>query len=322
MSRNPQGYTSIINEPSIGQAYEAFELRCEAKGLSPLTCGWYRQILSLFQRFLESQGVTDIRRIDAPLIRSYLCHMRRHGKASGTIARTYGGLRCFFGFLSRERMIPQNPAAILEKPRMERKLIRPLTVDQVRRLLAQPTQTTFMSVRTWTVIILILDTGLRVSEVLGLTLDQVDIHHGLLRVMGKGAKEREVPMGRTCRQALSRYVLRRGKIPDQDLGFVSRFGNRMGRGSLRLAFRRLGREAGLTGVRVSPHTLRHTFATHYIMNGGDVFSLQQILGHSTLDMVRVYVRLANRDVTLQHRRFSPIDNLGGLPGSRKRVVLR
>ncbi|MFH1724044.1 MAG: site-specific integrase [Elusimicrobiota bacterium] len=91
--RNPQSSTAIINEPSIGQAYEAFELRCEARLLSPLTCGWYRQILGIFRRFLESQGVTDIRRVDAPLIRAYLGRMRRHGNASGTIARTYGGLR-------------------------------------------------------------------------------------------------------------------------------------------------------------------------------------------------------------------------------------
>src|SRR5208283_1828686 len=117
-------------------------------------------------------------------------------------------------------------------------------------------------------------------------------------------------------------MLRRGDIPAQDLLFTSQYGGRLRRYSLGKTFRLLGKKAGIKGARVSPHTLRHTFATQYIKNGGDAFSLQKILGHSTLDMVRVYVELADQDVAMIHQRFSPIERMGLVPGSKRRVLLR
>ncbi len=131
---------AIIGQFHIAPAFEAFYLRCQAQNPSLLTCGWYKQILKLFRRFLESHGVTTTRQVTPTHIRAYLGHMRQSGNASGTVARTYGALRCFFGFLARERLIPQNPMALVEKPRMEQRLIKPLTLDQVRLLLAQPKQ--------------------------------------------------------------------------------------------------------------------------------------------------------------------------------------
>lgn len=185
------------------------------------------------------------------------------------MARDYGAIKCFFRFLSRERLIPQNPITLVEKPRMEKKLIRPLS-------------------------------------------------GGVLKIMGKGAKEREVPFGSTAKQALWNYLLRRGDIPGQDLLFVSQHGLRLCRRMLDRSFARLGERAGIKGVRVSPHTPRHTFATQYIRNGGDAFSLQKILGHSTLDMVKVYVGLADQDVAVLHRKFSPMDHMGAVPCSKRR----
>jgi integrase/recombinase XerD len=220
------------------------------------------------------------------------------------------------------RLIPQNPFQLVEKPRMERKLLQPLSLDQARLLLAQPNQKTFLGQRLWTIMVLILDTGLRVSEVIGLRKDKVDFQAGVLRVMGKGGKEREVPFCGIAKQALWSYMLKRGDIPTQDLLFVSHFGGKLCRYSLGKTFRLMGKKAGIKGVRVSPHTLRHTFATQYIKNGGDAFSLQKILGHSTLDMVRVYVELADQDVAMLHQRFSPIERMGLVPGSKRRVLVR
>lgn len=307
---------------SLAEASEAFRLRCQAQNLSPLTCEWYRQILKVFERFLEKRGVTFAREVTPHLIRLYLEELRASGNASGTVARTYGAVRCYFGFLSRERLIPQNPFQLVEKPRMERKLVHPLTLDQARLLLAQPNQKTFLGQRLWTIMVLILDTGLRVSEVIGLRKDKVDFQAGVLRVIGKGNKEREVPFGGIAKQALWSYTLRCGDIPAQDLLFVSQYGGRLCRYSLGKTFRLMGKKAKIQGVRVSPHTLRHTFATQYIKNGGDAFSLQKILGHSTLDMVRVYVELADQDVAMLHQRFSPIERMGLVPGSKRRVLLR
>ncbi len=309
-------------EVTLGSASEAFRLRCQAQNLSTGTIAWYKQILKMFERYLGTQGVTTPRAVTPTLIREHLEDMRERGNSSVTIARTYGGLRCFFGFLARERMIPQNPFQLVEKPRMERKLIKPLSLDQVRLLLAQCRQKRYDEHRLWTIMVLIFDTGLRISEVIGLRKDAIDFQSGVMNVMGKGGKERQVPFGLNSKRALWSYMARRGDIPGQDLFFVSRFGGRCCRYLLRKEFHRLGAQAGIQGVRVSPHTMRHTFATQYIMNGGDAFSLQQILGHSTLDMVKVYVGLANRDVAELHRKFSPMDRMGIVPGGRRKVLVR
>ena len=310
------------SEVTLSRASEAFRLRCKAQNLSPLTVGWYDQILDLFGRFLEAQGVGSVREVTPHIIRLYLEERQTQGISSGTVARTYGALRCFFGFLARERLIPQNPFMLVEKPRMEHKMLRPLSIDQARLLLSAPNQKRFIGQRIWTMMILILDTGLRVSEIISLRNDRINWEGGVLRVMGKGNKEREVPFGSTSKQALWNYLLRRGDVPGQDLVFINQYGDRLCRRWVDRAFKRLGEKVGIKGVRVSPHTLRHTFATQYIMNGGDAFSLQQILGHSTLEMVKVYVGLANRDIAVLHQRFSPIDRMGMVPGSKRRVLIR
>ena len=309
-------------EVTLGSASEAFRLRCQAQNLSAGTLAWYKQILKMFERFLETQDVTTARAVTPTLLRQHLEDMRARDNSTVTIARTYGGLSCFFGFLAREGMIPQNPCLLVEKPRMERKLIKPLSIEQVRLLLAQCRQKRYDEHRLWTIMVLIFDTGLRISEVISIRKDAIDFNTGIVRVMGKGGKERDVPFGINSKRALWSYMARRGDIPGQDLFFVSRFGGRCCRYLLRKEFHRLGAQAGIQGVRVSPHTMRHTFATQYILNGGDAFSLQQILGHSTLDMVKIYVGLANRDVAELHRRFSPMDRMGVVPGGKKRVVVR
>ena len=140
---------AATSEVTFSRASEAFRLRCRAQNLSPLTCGWYAQILELFSRFLEAQEVALIREVTPDLIRLYLDELRSRNN-SGTIARTYGALRCFFGFLSREQLIPQNPFMLVEKPRMEHKLIHPLSLDQARLLLSAPNQKRFIGQRLWT----------------------------------------------------------------------------------------------------------------------------------------------------------------------------
>ncbi len=322
MARATVGRTFIASDVSLGNASEAFRLRCQAQGLSAGTLVWYRDILKPWMAFLDRHGVTLAKEVTPNLIRLSFEDMSERGVSRNTIARTYGGLRCFFGFLSRERMVPQNPFQLVEKPRMEKKLVKPLSMDQARLLLAAIKTKRWTDQNLRTIMVLVLDTGLRVSEVTSLRRDQVDFHGGVLRVMGKGAKEREVPFGVTAKQALWSYIARRGEIPGQDLLFVNRYGGKLCRYWVEKAMRNLGRAVGIEGVRVSPHTLRHTFATQYIENGGDAFSLQKFLGHSTLDMVRVYVGLADTDVAQLHRKFSPMDRLGIVATGSRRVIVR
>ncbi len=314
------------NEQVIAQdwtsARELFFLRCRSKNLSDHSLGWYKNVLAGFLRFLEGVGAPSPRETTPNLIRAYLDHLRQRGQSSITINRTYGGLRCFFRYLSQERVIPATPFTLIEKPKVEKKLIRPLDMDQVRLLLAQPNLKTFCGFRNWAMMLLMLDTGLRLGEVLGLRRDRIDWQASRLTVLGKGDKERAVPFGAAVKKALWDYAHWRGDVAGQDVFFLDQFGGQICPRHFQIMIKRYGKKAGIEGVRISPHTLRHTFATQYILNGGDAFSLQAMLGHSTLEMVKLYVRLANRDVALQHQRYSPIDKLGPVQGIRRSVKFR
>ena len=296
---------------SFRSACEQFALRCNSRNLSTGTMGWYRQILGGFGRFLAEQcEILAMKEITPGHIRGYLSEERRRGISSETIHRTYGGLRCFFKFLKRDGLLERNPMELVERPRRERHLIKPMSLEQVRALLDQADPGSLLGLRNRAMMLLMLDSGLRLSEVLGLRLSQLDLEGGEVIVLGKGRKERRVPIADLMRRTLKAYLQKRVQVRGgQELLFVSQSGRRLTGRHIQLTVHRYGLRAGLTGVRVSPHTLRHTFATQYIRNGGDPFSLQAILGHSTLEMVRNYVNLGSRDVALQHGKFSPMDRL-------------
>ncbi len=303
-------------------ARELFFLRCRSKNLSDHSLAWYKNILGGFLAFLEGVGGPSPRETTPNIVRAYFDHLRERGLSSVTINRTYGALRCFFRYLSQERVIPSSPFSLIEKPKMERKLIRPLDTDQIRLLLAQPKMKTYAGFRNWVMMLTMLDTGLRLSEALGLRRDKIDWPASRVYVNGKGDKERAVPFGAAVKKALWDYSQWRGDVAGQDIFFLDQFGGQICSRHIQIMLKRYGKSAGIEGVRVSPHTMRHTFATQYILNGGDAFSLQAMLGHSTLEMVKIYVRLANRDVALQHQRYSPIDKLGPLAGGKRSVRFR
>lgn len=301
---------------------DAFILRCKAKSLASGSVRWYKDKLRPFLAFLEGVGITAAKDISPTHIRAYLEHLRTEGQCSGTIYRAYTGLGTFFGFLLKEDFIKSNPIALVEKPKRTKRLIQALSMEQIRALLAQFDGNNFPHLRTRTLTILLLDTGLRISEGLGIKKDDVNLQGNTIRVLGKGGKERDVPFGTTAKQAIMQYLMRIGDIPGQELLFLNRFGGGVNRRTIQRQLQLYARKAGIKGVRPSPHTLRHTFATQYILNGGDAFSLQRILGHSTLDMVRVYVDMANSNVSIQHRKFSPMDRLGPVAGIGRKVAIK
>jgi site-specific recombinase XerD len=164
--------------------------------------------------------------------------------------------------------------------------------------------------RNQTIFMLMLDTGLRMGELINLKMDDIHMNEGLLKVIGKGKKERIVPMGSNAQRALQRYLFRYRPKPFStsiDYVFLSQVGKPLTDNSVKLIFSRLAKRSGV--ARLHAHLCRHTFATRFLINGGDVFTLQQILGHSTLEMVRHYVNLAANHVAIQHQKFSPLDRL-------------
>lgn len=298
----------------LEEACESFLSRCVALNLADGSIAWYRHILRDMAVFLAGKGAGSLEEVTPPMLRDHLANLRRKGQASETVFRTYGGLRCAFRFWKREGLLASNPMELVERPRRERSLIRPLSAEQAGRLIEMPDARSVQGLRNRAMMMLMLDSGLRISEVLSLEANRVDWLGCAATVMGKGRKERSVPFSAKTGQALLEYAQARSKAKVRDPQFfLGKTGKKVCRSKARKLILRYGRAAGIEGVRLSPHTLRHSFAVLYIRNGGDSFSLQEILGHSTLEMTRHYVNLARGDVAAQHKKFSPVQFLNERP---------
>ena len=242
-----------------------------------------------------------IEQLTGPELRAWILELRST-LSPISVAGYVRTLKVLGNWLAAEQLAQAAALRTLRKPRVPDKLVEPISDDAMRRLLA------VADVRDRAILLLLLDCGLRVSEAAGLRLGDLR-PDGTLKVMGKGAKERIVPIGTTARGAIVRYLGQRGPgTPDAPL-FLGRRGALDWRG-MQQVLKRLKARAGITG-RCSPHSLRHTFARSYLVNGGDAFSLQRILGHTTLDMVKRYVSMADADVAAKHRTASPADRLVG-----------
>jgi integrase/recombinase XerD len=290
----------------LAEAVRSFLRRGEARNLSPHTLSYYRTRLETFTRYLEKRGLCLSPREVAPaLLRDFLADERERVSAV-TAGDSFITLRAFFRHLVSEEVLVESPMEKVEKIRVPRKLIETFTAEQVEAMLGMCTKS-FQGVRLRALLLTLLDTGLRVSELCGLTMDDVSWDEQTLRVMGKGMRERRVPFGQAARQALLSYIAKRGTLPAQPALFVTCYGDPLDRYRVRKLLRACGAKAGVQGVRCSPHTFRHTCAVMFLRNGGDAFSLQKLLGHSSLDMTRRYAEVAQADVVAKHRQASPGD---------------
>jgi integrase/recombinase XerC len=261
------------------------------KQASPHTLRSYRNDLEQFCRFLS--GPSGDRRLrealddlDTREIRAYLARLHARGLDPASVARKLAALRSWLRFLVRRGLLARNPAADIRAPRAGRKLAAFLPIDEATALLDSGE----ISVRDRAILELLYATGLRVSELSGLDLDDVDRGEGTVRVLGKGRKERAVPFGGKAAAALDAYLDLRGTA--RGALFTGRRGGRLGVRSLFDVVRRRARAAGLTR-RVSPHTLRHSFATHLLDAGADLRAIQELLGHSRLSTTQRYTHVGS-----------------------------
>lgn len=283
-------------------ALELFLSVCRAKNLSPNTIAYYRYRLQAFVRRCRLDPC-DVKPAD---IRDFLTHERETNSAT-TACHSLTALRAFFGALIDDGLIAENPALAVDKPKRRKTVIPTLSTQQVAALLAT-CKRDFYGVRDCAIILTLLDTGVRVSELVTASLEDVSLELQQLKVIGKGDRERVVPFGSGVRAAVSSYLARRGDAGNRQL-FVNHYGEPITRhGVARMLHVRAG-AAGITGVRVSPHTFRHTFAKSWLINGGDALSLQKMLGHSSLEMVKNYVNLVADEVSAVHRAVSPVDRM-------------
>lgn len=304
------------------KALRLFSLRCRSLNLAAGTQDLYTIRIDGWRGWLAEHGNPQPLNVKADAIRSYLEDMRAKGWKDATTDSAFRILRTLFRWLEREGLIIVNPMRNVERPRQEKRLIRPFSEQQLRAFLGAINTKAVVGIRDFALCVLLADTGLRVSEALGLGVQDLDFGESVARVLGKGRRERIVPLGQTVKRALLDWLKVRGDIAGMDLVFCNRFGQSLKKRTVCDAFHKYGTDAGIDGVRCSPHTLRHTFAIAYLRNGGDVLTLQKILGHSTLEMTRRYAEVADSDVIKRHREASPLDKMGSLPNERKQVRLR
>jgi len=274
-------------------AYLEFE-----RGLSRNTLEAYRSDLLQFGRFLEQRGVTAVE-ADGAAIADFLAALggAKGGAASpATIHRKAACLRSFYRHLRREGILDSDPTASLSSPRRGRRLPQVLTRGEVGRLLAQPRGTEPTDLRDRALLELMYACGLRASEAIGLDVGDVDLEAQVLRARGKGSRERMVPVGTTAVEAVRRY-LKRGRPPlvgprAETRLFVNFRGGALTRQGLYKIVRRYATSAGLAD-RMSPHTLRHTFATHLLAGGCDLRSVQEMLGHADVATTQLYTHLSS-----------------------------
>ncbi len=301
-----------------------YEVCNRAEGKSPKTISWYSANLKSFRNYLKNRHLSDsLDNIDTKLLREYVLYLMKRTKYNGhpytpvkaellssaTIHGHVRTLRAFYNWLVTEDLAQSNPANNLKLPKIVRKVVSTLSDEEIGAIL-----NTFSispsDARNQTLFMILLDTGLRIGELVNLKMDDVHMDEGYLKVMGKGKKERIVPIGNNAQRALQRYLFRFRPKPTNPVTnnvFLSASSKALTENSMKLMFTRLSKRSGVH--RLHAHLCRHTFATRFLINGGDVFSLQQILGHSTLEMVRHYVNLASSHVVIQHRKFSPLDRL-------------
>jgi len=304
------------------QALRLFALRSRSQNFAPSTQILYTCHMGMWRAWLETQGSPAPWEITPDLLRGYLNSMKARGRRDAYVDGSFRILKVFWRFLEREGLLLVNPMIRVERPRREKRLVKAFSADQVRLLLGAISTKDPLGMRDHALTVLLADTGLRLSEALGLRLQDVDFGQGLLTVFGKGRKERLVPFGQAARRELMDWLKARGDLAGMDRLWCNRFGRPLSRRTVEDRLKDHGDRAKLQGVRCSPHTLRHFFAVQYLRNGGDVFTLQKIMGHATLDMVRLYAQMADTDVQARHRLASPMDCMGQLPGEIRRVRLK
>ncbi len=278
------------------------------KGLSPNTIEAYSRDLSRLAAFLLRRGVATWRSAEALHFRSYVSSLRSRGLSDRSIARNIVALRQFYRFMEREGRVSENPVPAFFARPAALKLPQTLGREDVQRLLHQPELKTPLGIRDRAMLELLYATGARVSEMVSLQIYQLNLEGDYVTVKGKGSKVRMVPFGKWAREALLRYLteVRPRFLKGRASSFL--FLTRSGKPMTRQAFWKLIRRASLAaGIekRVTPHTLRHSFATHLLEGGADLRSVQSMLGHSDISTTQIYTHVTHTRLKEVHRKYHP-----------------
>jgi integrase/recombinase XerD len=266
------------------------------KGLARNSLEAYERDLTAFIQYMtENQKLQRVDQIDRIHIVHYLMHLRQVGKASSTVARTMTSIRGWFKFLAQEQVIRTNPAMYMDSPKMDKKLPKVMSLEEVERLLEAPKTDEPTGVRDKAMLELLYASGIRVSELVSLNVEDLNMGMGFVRCIGKGSKERIIPLGRMAIDWVDRYMqtarlkLLGDRRTDNAL-FLNRNGQRLTRQGFWKIIKHYAREARID-KDITPHTLRHSFATHLLENGADLRAVQEMLGHADISTTQIYTHV-------------------------------
>jgi site-specific recombinase XerD len=301
----------------ISAAAESYILDLKVSSASPRTIEWYGMLFGGLENWCKGKNVYSIRDVTTELLRAYFLYLEKErwnnkaqkiGLSQRSRAAHMKGLRAWFNYLVREEWLQTNPFENVKPVPMPRDQISPLEEEEINSVLRAIPQKSFWNKRNYLMVWLALDTGLRRSELLGIEEKDINIDARTIRVLGKGNKYRTVPFGLATRKVLVKYldkVKRMERLTEKI--FFTIDGTAMPDRTFNRIIERIGVKAKISRMILSPHKLRHTFAVEYLCNGGDVFSLKDILGHTSIQMTMRYVNFSDSRLKKQSQQFSPGD---------------
>jgi integrase/recombinase XerD len=278
------------------------------KGLSNHTVEAYRHGLNRFFDHLKEKRVQEMGGVGKFDIRTYLLALKRKGLSTKTVVRDLAAIRTFFRFLIQEEILEVNPVEEIDSPKMAKKLPEILTLREVEQLLEQPDLRTPLGIRDRAMLEVLYATGMRVSELIQLPANHVNLESGYVIVYGKGSKERMVPLGSEAMKWVNLYLLtareRLAKGKESHFLFINRSGKGMSRQGFWKNLKAYGLRAQLR-KRITPHLLRHSFASHLLEGGADLRSVQMMLGHVDISTTQIYTHVTGERLKKNHQRYHP-----------------
>ncbi|NEW06158.1 site-specific tyrosine recombinase XerD [Paenibacillus sp. SYP-B3998] len=283
------------------------------RGLSRNTLESYERDLQQFVAYLEQQGVGAWRDSGKVHLTGYLSKLKTLGRAPATLSRTMVSIRAFYQYLIRERVIETDPSIYVETPKLEKKVPKVLSVQEVETLLEAPDPEKVSGSRDRAMLELLYATGIRVSELISLNLTDINLQMGFIRCVGKADKERMIPIGSMSIRCLEMYMNQNRakllkKAMDEQALFIGHLGTRMTRQGFWKILKRYAQEVNIQ-KDITPHTLRHSFAAHLIENGADLRSVQEMLGHSDISTTQMYVQVTKLKMKEVYNRAHPRANM-------------
>jgi integrase/recombinase XerD len=280
------------------------------RGLAHNTIISYREDLNIYIGFLVKHNIDSLSKTTKEEIINFMLHQKDRGLSVNSVARRLAAIKMFYRFLVRERILKNDPTSLIDSPKLWKKIPETLSLNEVDSLISQPNIRERQGIRDRAILEALYATGMRVSEAVNLKVDNINLDIGFLRCIGKGSKERVIPLGKKAIGSLRRYLLQsRPQLlgsakKDLEFLFLNRFGKKISRQSLWKIIKRYAKEAKIKKT-IMPHILRHSFATHLLERGADLRSVQEMLGHANISTTQIYTHINKERLKSIHKMFHP-----------------